>query len=523
MNLYSSLAAAVRRCSLILFVSSVACAESAQWSHNPVSGDWNTPANWTPAIVPNGPADIAVFGPTNGTAVSLSQDTEVNGITFTSAATNPYTIGVGADLVLTLSGAGVTNNSGITQVLSCNEGGEILFANNASASNTLITSYQGWLQFSNSSTAAAAEIENSGSILFSNSASAGGANIINFSPSQMAFVDSSSAGNANIQSYDNTLIDFFDTSTANSATIQSLGKITFHDFSTGGVARVRIQRLDPVPASGVLDISPHSAPGITLGSVEGDGDIFLGANTLTVGADNLDTTFSGAIHDGSFFLDVPTDETAQASVIENGALTAPAGGSLTKVGSGTLTLEGFNTYTGDTNVNGGVLQIDGSVSSNVSVQRRATLAGSGTVDGNLVNNGGTISPGAPTGAPGTLTVTGSYTTARRVAGTLVIHLAGQNADQISVLNVEGNAALGGCLEVALSPGFIPQIGQSFTFIDYASYSGCFRLRNSVFDHGTKRWSVVYGPTSAALVVVSNRHLDPAADLSSSQLTRDYPR
>jgi autotransporter-associated beta strand protein len=522
MNLYSSLAAAVRRCSLILFVSSVACAESAQWSQNPVSGDWNTPANWTPAIVPNGPADIAVFGPTNGIAVSLSQDTEVNGITFTSAATNPYTIGVGADLALTLSGAGVTNNSGITQVLSCNDGGEILFANNASASNTLITSYQGWLQFSGTSTAAAAEIENSGSILFSDGASAGSANIINFSPSQMAFFDSSTAGNANIQSYDNTLIDFFDTSTANSATIQSLGKITFHDFSTGGVARVRIQRLDPVPASGILDISAHSAPGITLGSVEGDGDIFLGANTLTVGTNNLDTTFSGAVHDGSFF-DGPTSEAVQAPAIENGALTAPAGGSLIKVGSGTFTLEGFNTYTGDTNVNGGVLQIDGSISSNASVQRRATLAGIGTVDGNLVNNGGTISPGASAGVPGTLTVTGNYTTAPRSAATLFIQLAGQNADQISVLNVEGNATLGGFLEVALIQGFIPQIGQSFTFINYASYTGCLRLRNPVFDHGRKRWSVIYGPTSAALVVVANRHLEPAHYQSSSQLTRDWPR
>jgi hypothetical protein len=94
---------------------SVTYAISAQWDLDPVSGDWNTAANWTPNEVPNGPADVATFALSKNTDVSISANTEVNGITFTSAATNPYTITASPGLTLTISGVGVTNNSGITQ------------------------------------------------------------------------------------------------------------------------------------------------------------------------------------------------------------------------------------------------------------------------------------------------------------------------------------------------------------------------------------------------------------------------
>ena len=112
----NTLVAAALRFSLIFLVSAVAYAGSAQWNLNPTSGDWNTAANWTPMAVPNGPADIATFDLSNTTNVSISEDTEVNGIIFTSAATNPYTVMVNSGL-LTLTGTGITNNSGIAQFL----------------------------------------------------------------------------------------------------------------------------------------------------------------------------------------------------------------------------------------------------------------------------------------------------------------------------------------------------------------------------------------------------------------------
>jgi hypothetical protein len=87
------------------------------------------------------------------------------------------------------------------------------------------------------------------------------------------------------------------------------GSIQFATASTGGTARVEVF------GNGNLDISLHDAPGVTTGSIEGDGLVFLGANKLTVGANDLSTTFSGRVHGGN-------------------------ASSLAKVGSGTLAVEG---------------------------------------------------------------------------------------------------------------------------------------------------------------------------------------
>ena len=100
------------RCSLLFLIPSIIYGSSAQWDLDPISGDWNTADNWTPNGVPNGPADIATFGLSNMINVSISEDTEVNSIIFTPAATNRYFIAVNAGSTLTVSGVGIMNNSG---------------------------------------------------------------------------------------------------------------------------------------------------------------------------------------------------------------------------------------------------------------------------------------------------------------------------------------------------------------------------------------------------------------------------
>jgi hypothetical protein len=66
------------------------------------------------------------------------------------------------------------------------------------------------------------------------------------------------------------------------------GIISFIANSKGGFVRVEV--FD----NGLLDISGHLGP-ITIGSLEGNGQVILGTRTLYVGSNNLSTTFSGVI------------------------------------------------------------------------------------------------------------------------------------------------------------------------------------------------------------------------------------
>ena len=150
------------------------------------------------------------------------------------------------------------------------------------------------------------------------------------------------------------VIIFDNNASAGDATIQNNGTIVFKGDSTGGTARVEVF------GNGSLDITLHVTPSVTVGSIEGDGNVFLGAKNLTVGSNNMSTVFSGVIQDGLGF----------------------TGGSLTKIGTGTLTLTGANTYTGITTINAGVL----SISSDANL---GAAPGAG-VPNQLTFNGGTL-------------------------------------------------------------------------------------------------------------------------------------
>ena len=435
---------------LTLLLSGVSSlAGSATWKASPVSGDWFTVTNWTPATVPNGPADTATFASSIRTRPFIAFDAEVSGIVFNSGA-NAFTIenAPGTSPTLTISGAGITNNSGILQNFAFElAGAQILFLNNATAGSlTAFTTTN--MTFGGASTADHATFTNNGNVTFANAATAGDATFTN--NAVLLFLDDSTAGNGTFTNSgagfinfrtgtptagngtfmnpggtvsgaggglivfnagtggDATFINnggavsgalvgetlFNDTGDAGNATLISNGSpgggegglIQFASSSTGGTAQIQVS------GNGSLDISGHNAPGLTTGSVEGDGLVFLGARKLTVGANNLSTTFSG--------------------VIQNGGSSGGTGGSLAKTGTGTLTLSGANTYTGSTTVSAGTLLVSNGTGSGTGTGavnvNAGTLGGRGIISGPLTigtgnGPGATLAPAGGTTRQATLT------------------------------------------------------------------------------------------------------------------------
>ena len=203
---------------------------------------------------------------------------------------------------------------------------------------------------------------------------------------------------------------FLNASTAgNAIIITNAGGITaFEDGATGGTARFVTN------AGGAFDITALSNGGMTAGSIEGAGSFALGSNQLTVGSNNLSTEVSGVI--------------------------SGAGGSLVKVGTGTLTLSRANTYTGQTTITEGAINLTGSLLSPVSVEPAGTLGSTGTVF-NTVTNAGTVAPGfqLPETVFGALTVS-NYVGA---GGTLALRtFLGADNSPSDQLIINGGTATG---------------------------------------------------------------------------------
>jgi autotransporter-associated beta strand protein len=150
--------------------------------------------------------------------------------------------------------------------------------------------------------------------------------------------------------------------------------------------------------NGFLDIGRHNAPGVSIGSIQGSGLVFLGALNLTVGSNNRSTNFSGLIQDGGRFGGV--------------------GGSLTKVGTGSLVLLNSNAYNGGTTINGGKLVVNnesGSGTGSGPVQVNAgRLGGRGIIAGHVTlgdgnGRGAILSPGKSADTRGTLVIVSRLT------------------------------------------------------------------------------------------------------------------
>ncbi|MEP9379293.1 autotransporter-associated beta strand repeat-containing protein [Aquabacter sp. CN5-332] len=182
--------------------------------------------------------------------------------------------------------------------------------------------------------------------------------------------------------------------------------------------------------------------GQTIGSLAGGGSVHLGAATLTTGADNTDSTFSGLM-DGT--------------------------GGLTKVGTGNFTVASTNTYSGDTSILDGIITVasDGALGTGrISVSGGGALAFAGAY---ALTNRLDVSSGAAidtSNFPVTLTgdITGSGSVTKTGSGTLI--LAGNNSFT-GGLFVDGGT-LGATTPQALGSGALNFLGTSTFLLTDAS-------------------------------------------------------
>jgi fibronectin-binding autotransporter adhesin len=363
-------------------------ADNSTWNLNPISEDWDTAANWTPNVVP---ADMATFSFSNVTNVSISAFSPVHQINYDADA-SPYTITVLPDQVLEFSAevGGITNNSGVTQNI-------ILSADNSGRSGNCLAfgrTVNGPVLFTNQASMIAGG--NPGAVSFQLGSASGNATFHNLGAAVSGaiggvtdFSYTSSADESTLISYGGTVSGArggetsfsFNTPTAGNAILIAYGgtnggdggSIQFSNGATGGTARVEVF------GNGYLNMSGKNGPSLTIGSLEGDGQVYLGRVNLSVGSNSLSTTFSGVLNPGS-----PGGGTGGT-------------GALTKIGSGTLTLTGANLYTAGTVITEGTLVVSNAIGSGTgtaAVQVNAgTLGGSGIISGAV-----TVGTGNATGA-----------------------------------------------------------------------------------------------------------------------------
>ncbi|MBN8944081.1 MAG: autotransporter domain-containing protein [Rhizobiales bacterium] len=245
-----------------------------------------------------------------------------------------------------------------------------------------------------------------------------------------------------------------DVTVGSGATVQSTGIYGVH--LSGGTANTLANNGTIIGQTGVQTTNGGTTvtnAGSITGSTGTAVNLTGGSNTFVMSGSAASLTGS-AVGSGSdtFRFAGTGSNTFNVSQIGTGWTT------LDKTGSSNWTLTGTSTYAGPVTVNGGILSVNGDLTSatSLSVNSGGTLGGIGTVGTTTVYAGGTLAPG---NSIGTLTVNGNLTLA--AGSTTVIEASSSGIDRITV---SGTASLAGSLSVV-------RLGPSVTFgTDYTLLS-----------------------------------------------------
>jgi autotransporter-associated beta strand protein len=442
---------------------------------------WTTAANWSGAVAPDS-NDAILF---NGDSLS-NLATSLNGNRTASriVVQNPAGAVSIANNILTLSGgiemlpatANLTISSGVTlsaaQEWSVGSGRTLLVSGALAGTSALTKTGSGTLEISAVGSTTAGIIVNGGTLRLSGggwfAGNVGGTGMLTVNAGASAInVNAHSFGSGNNPERDITL--------------------------NGGSFLLNAETY-------VDDVT--STAGTIANTVGGGGDLRsrIGNNSVfTVNASdfptNVDASFNAV---GSWSISV-ANGSATHDLVMSGAITNT--GAITKSGLGRMLVSSVCTHTGAFTLSAGELAVTGSLSptSALTVQTNGTLSGTGTIQGTVTQNG-ILSPGVDGIAVlnlGALTQAAGSTTRITLNGTT----AGSGHDQVAVA---GAATLGGTLQVSLSPGFVPEVGNVFDVVTCATRSGTYGTLSLPALPSDRTWTTTYngGPTAGLRLSVA---------------------
>ncbi|HSG90239.1 MAG TPA: hypothetical protein VLA56_13585, partial [Pseudomonadales bacterium] len=219
--------------------------------------------------------------------------------------------------------------------------------------------------------------------------------------------------------------------------------------------------------AGALDLDAGSAAiggaTVTVDGAVTAGTLTLSSGSLTAGALAVDSaTLAGGSTSVSGASSFTTALTVDGGTLQTGTLSL-ASGSTTTLSGGAVTVTGDATADGLLTLAGGSLNVG-------ALSLGGTLAGSGTITGD-VTNAGLVSAGA---SPGTISIDGDYT--QTSLGRILIELDGTTAtagSDFDLLAISGVAALDGTLEFAALGAYDPTLGDLLVPITWGSVTGAF--------------------------------------------------
>ena len=243
-------------------------------------------------------------------------------------------------------------------------------------------------------------------------------------------------------------------------------------YANGGTLDLsNVTTLNGGPSGAVLYVDAYNAGDVKLGSV----------TSYTGGATQVYAQDQGTVIDLSgipaFFSDANNFSSLEATT-----------GAQINLTSGLVTLTRTNVEAASNGtISGGTLKLIS-----------GTLSGSGTIEGNVINGGGTVQPGT---GKSLLTITGNYT--QYAEGSLTVYLggttAGTNYDQLAV---GGSATLAGTLNVYQTNGYSPKVGDSLQIVTFTSHSGDFTTKNGLNTNNGRFFRTLYDATDLNLTVAA---------------------